>query len=438
MKIISFSPKTAACPYSPIPIDLAYITLQPWVDWLKTQPGVEKVEITGALRRHCLSLAELDLAVAVDDPSEIQKKLVDHPEVRRVIENQPDRLVIDIYPGIPLRIWFQPANQFGTLLAYTTGSLRHLQDLDHLAQHKGFLFSRWGLTHGGTVVEIAEEARLYETVGLPHIPPELREGNGEIKAALNGGLPDLVDASDLKSDLHIHTDWSDGRDSIQTIVETAVRRGLKIAAITDHSTNHMLAGAVLVERIRDQGVQIRRIEAALEGKLRILRGIEADILPDGTIDTPDEVLAELDLVVASLHTTINQPQEVVTARLIRAIQNPHVDIIAHPSGHLRPYPGADLDWTAVYQAAREHHVALEINSSPEHLDMDDIHAREAVHAGVLIAINTDSHRASQLDRIHFGLGIARRAWAARQQIINTWEPEQLLSWLNTRSTGAVS
>ncbi len=434
MKLISFSPRTAACPYTPIPIDLAYLTIQPWIDWLRSQPGVERVEISGALRRHSLSLAELDVAVAIEDPGEIQKKLADHPEVRRVIEASPDRSVIDIHPGIPLRIWFQPASQFGTLWAYTTGSLRHLQALDQHAQRSGKLISRWGLTQadGGSLLQCADEALVYQALGLPHIPPEMREGNGEIKAALNGQLNDLVKLEDLQSDLHCHTDWSDGRSNIQTMAEAAMLRGLKILAITDHSNSRAMAGGVSLERLTDQGVLIRKIEAAMSGKLRLLRGIEADILPDGTIDTPNSALAELDLVVASLHTAIDQPQEVITARLIRAIQNPQVDIIAHPGGRLRPYPGADLDWPAVYRAAREHDVALEINATPEHLDMDDIHAREAVEAGVKIAINTDSHRASQLERIHYGVGIARRAGALKSQIINTWEPEQLLTWLNTR------
>ena len=239
--------------------------------------------------------------------------------------------------------------------------------------------------------------------------------------------------SDIRSELHCHSTWSDGRLSIKQMAEAALRRGRKLLAITDHSASLGVAGGLSVADLQAQRREIDAVQAELGDSIRLLQGAEVEILADGSLDYPDEALAELDIVVASLHSSLRQPRQQVTERLLKAIHNPHVDIIGHPTGRMIPgREGADLDMEAVLKAAAENQVALEINAHPARLDLDDIYARRAIQMGILLSIDTDAHSESDLDLLHFGVATARRGWVRPQDVINTWQPEKLIDWLKNR------
>ncbi|MCK4976410.1 MAG: PHP domain-containing protein, partial [Anaerolineales bacterium] len=287
----------------------------------------------------------------------------------------------------------------------------------------------------GTEIFCATEAEVYQILGLPFIPPELREDRGEVGAAQAGTLPDLIQLSDIKAELHVHSTWSDGKLTIREMAEAAISRGLKVLAITDHSVSLGVAGGLSVEELKERRGEIETVQRELGDEIHLLQGTEVEIRADGSLDYPDEVLAELDIVFASLHTGLRQPREKVTQRTLNAIRNPHVDVIGHPTGRLIPdREPADLDMDAVLAAAAEHDVALEINAHPSRLDLDDIYARRAIEMGVRLSINTDAHDASQLDLIHFGVATARRGWVQAEHVINTWQPERMFTWLKTRGS----
>jgi DNA polymerase (family 10) len=239
--------------------------------------------------------------------------------------------------------------------------------------------------------------------------------------------------SDITTELHVHSTWSDGKLTIREMAEAAITRGIKVLAITDHSVSLGVAGGLSVEELRARRAEIESVQQALGEKIRLLQGTEVEIRADGELDYPDEVLAELDVVFASLHTGLRQPREKVTQRTLNAIRNPHVDVIGHPTGRLIPNrEPADLDMDAVLMAAAEHGVALEINAHPSRLDLDDIYARRAIEMGIYLSINTDAHSANELDLLHFGVATARRGWVTAENVINAWETDRLLAWLRGR------
>jgi DNA polymerase (family 10) len=243
----------------------------------------------------------------------------------------------------------------------------------------------------------------------------------------------LVAREDIQAELHSHSTWSDGTLSVRQMAEAARARGMKVLAITDHSASLGVAGGLSVDEIKAQRTEIDAVQAELGDTIRLLQGCEVEIRADGSLDFPDEALAELDLVIAALHVSLRQPRDQVTERMLNAISNPHVDIIAHPSGRLIPNrEGADLDMEAVLKAAVEHGVALEINAHPSRLDLEDIYARRAWQMGIRLCVNTDAHSASDLDMLPFGVATARRAWVQAKDMLNTWQPEKLLEWLRRR------
>jgi len=302
--------------------------------------------------------------------------------------------------------------------------------LREFAQKAGLSLSERGLLdHSGVEHLCAAEEEVYEKLGLPWIPPEMREDRGEIQAAAQHRLPNLIRSKDLIADLHLHTDWSDGKGSIEEMIFAAKKIGRRLLAITDHSYLMKIGEGLRLENLERQRAAIEKLRSQLGHGFTLLHGAEVDILSDGSLDLPTKALQQLDIVVASLHFGFNQPRQVITDRLLKAIRNPFVDIIAHPSGRSLPdFEGADLDWEAVFSAARQYNVALEINANPAHLDLDEIHARKAAEQGVLLCINSDSHAPHELER-EFGVAMARRAWIEPQQVLNTWSEDQILAWL---------
>jgi DNA polymerase (family 10) len=341
---------------------------------------------------------------------------------------------VEFDSGIRAQLWVHPPAKFGTALQYATGSKDHNVRLREIAQSQGMSLSDQSiLMPDGSERFIPTEAEVYSTLGLPFVPPELREDRGEIQISKGEGLPILITRKDILSDLHTHSEWSDGRFSIREMVEGAIQRGLKVVAVTDHSQSLGIANGLSPERLRQQRLEIDEIQSEYEGKITILQGSEVEIKADGSLDFSDDVLASLDIVVASLHTSLTQPRDQVTQRLLNAITNPHVDIIGHPTGRMIPdREGADLDMDAILNAALKHDVVLEINANPQRLDLNDIYARRVIDIGGKLAINTDAHWMDQFDLVDYGIATARRAWVEARHVINTWDANDLLSWLRSR------
>jgi DNA polymerase (family 10) len=417
-----------------IPLGKAWPFAQKILAYLRQVPGVKAAEAGGSLRRMRVTVGDLDLLVASSDSATVMKAFTEHPDVLEVLAQGDTKASIEFRYNLRAQMWVHPPERFGTALAYGTGSKDHNVRLRELALKQGLSLSDQSfLKEDGSEILCATEEQVYKLLGLPWIPPELREDRGEVQAARAGKLPHLIELKDVRAELHAHTTWSDGTLSLRQMAQAAMARGLKVLAITDHSVSLGVAGGLTAERLKEQRREIDAVQLELGDQILLLQGAEVEIKADGALDYPDEVLAALDVVIASLHTSLRQPRKQVTERLLNAIRNPHVDIIGHPTGRMIPgREGADLDMEAVMQAALEHDVALEINAHPVRLDLNDVHSRRAVELGVKLALNTDAHSADDLDMLHFGLATARRGWVEPQHVINTWEPKRLLRWLKQR------
>ncbi len=405
------------------------------VEWLRDIPGVQRAEVTGEVRRWVPYPAQLDLLVAEGPATEeLLALLLAHPLIEhgRVLDEH--RLEIRDLEGMPILVHRTEAENFGLAWAWTTGSPEHWQGLQRLARQQGLELTPQGLGKaGGPTRPVAQEEALYDALGLPWIPPELREGRGEIEAARQGDLPRLLPWEAWHGDLHTHTRWSDGQLEVREMVAAAWKRGLRVLAITDHSQAQRVAGGLTPERLLKQREEVQRLRREWEGRMLILHGAEVDILPDGSLDYPDDVLAQLDIVVASPHLELHQEPEVATARLVRAASHPLVDILGHPRGRMWPRrKGLPLHLEPVLQAARANQVALEINSNPYRLDLGEDDLRQAVQAGVFVAINTDAHHPRDFAHHVLGIALARRAQVPPERVLNAWEPEALLAWLRER------
>ncbi|MCJ7535153.1 MAG: DNA polymerase/3'-5' exonuclease PolX [Anaerolineales bacterium] len=402
---------------------------------LRQIPGVEKAAAGGSLRRMRETVGDLDLLVAAEDSSPVMEAFTNLPEVFQVIGSGKTKSSVEFNNGLRAQLWVHPPERFGTALQYASGSKDHNVRLRELALKQGLSLSEHAFTRDdqGEIL-CANEEQVYEVLGIPWIPPELREDRGEVQAALAGELPELIELSDIQSELHTHSTWSDGKVTIKEMAFAARERGYKVLAITDHSPSLGITQGLGVADIKQQREEIAAAQEEFGDSILILQGAEVEIKADGALDYTDQVLAEFDIVFASLHVSLRQPGEQITQRMLNAIQNPNVDVIGHPTGRLIPdREGADLDMEAVFTAAAKSGVALEISAHPERLDLNDIHARRAIDLGILLSINTDAHSPGELDLMHFGVSTARRGWVEPQNVINTWDPEKLLDWLRNRA-----
>jgi DNA polymerase (family 10) len=418
-----------------IPLGRAYPLAQEIAAALKKVEGVVAVEPAGSLRRMRSTVGDIDILVASRNSGPVMEAFTHLPGVARVLGKGDTKSSVEFGDGVRAQVWVHPPERFGTALQYATGSKDHNVALRELALAKGLSLSEHALTRTDGTGEIlcAKEEEVYAALGLPWIPPELREDRGEVQAAKTGKLPKLIERKDIIADFHVHTTWSDGSLSILEMAKAAAKRGIRLMAVTDHSAGLGVAGGLDIARHKQQAAEIRRAQAELGDRILLLHGSEVEIHADGTLDYPDEFLSSLDIVVASLHASLRQPREKVTQRAINAVRNPNVDILGHPTGRLIPdREGADLDMEAVFAAAAESGVALEINSHPARLDLDDVHARRAQEIGIPICIDTDSHSEDDLDRLFYGVAIARRAWLTKADVINAWPVEKVLTWLKNR------
>jgi DNA polymerase (family X) len=417
-----------------LPVGKAWLAYQNLAKDLARIDGVYRVEPAGSLRRRRSTVGDLDILVSSKNPNPVRESLVSRRDVIRILGQGETKISLELENGIRIQVWIHPPERFGTALQYATGSKDHNVRLRELALKKGYSLSEHALTRqDGSELLCATEEEVYTALGLPYISPELREDKGEIQAAMTGELPVLIRVEDIQAEFHTHTRWSDGTLTIREMADEAMKRGMTILAITDHSAGIGIAGGLSIDDLMKQQAEIAKLKTEYEGRLTLLHGSEVEIRADGSLGYPDEVLAKLDLVIASLHTSLRQPREQVTARLLHAIQNRHVDIIGHPTGRMIPdREGADLDMEAVLQAAAANGIALEINAHPSRLDLDDIYSKRAISLGIPLVINTDAHSASDLDLLHFGVGIARRSWAQSKHVINAWPTEKILDWLKNR------
>lgn len=418
-----------------LPLGRAYPLAQEIIGQLKKVKGVVAAEPAGSLRRMRSTVGDLDILVAAKDSAAVMDAFVNLKGVSRVLGKGETKASIEFMDGVRAQLWVHAPEKFGTALQYATGSKDHNVALRQIALDKDLSLSEHSLTKtkGKGEILCATEEEVYKTLGLPWIPPELREDHGEVVAAKANKLPKLIQVKDIKTNLHAHSTHSDGKLSMLDMARAAAKRGLKVIAFTDHSVGLGVANGLSMERHKEQAAEIKKIQKQLGDEILVLHATEVEIKADGSLDYPDDFLASLDLVVASLHSSLRQPREKVTERLLKAVQNPHVDIIGHPTGREIPdREGADLDMEVILKAAAESGVAMEISAQPSRLDLDDMYARRAKELGVLISINTDAHSEGDLDFLHYGVAIARRAWLEPKDVINTWTAKKLTDWLKKR------
>jgi len=395
-------------------------------------PGVVKTAVAGSLRRMKESIGDLDLLVAASEAAPIMDYFVTMPRVESVSGHGPTKSSVVLHNGMQVDLRVLPLERWGTLLSYFTGSKDHNVRLREMALKQGLSLNEHAFTpmDGGDEIICASEAEVYRVLNLPYIIPTLREDRGEIEAAQKGQLPNVVQIEQLVSDLHMHTTWSDGKMSVLAMAQAAQARGMQYMVISDHSQSLGIANGLTPERLWQQAEEIAAANAQMGPDFRILHGTEMEIRADGSLDFDDEVLARLDFVIASLHVSLNQPREQVMKRIMTALENPHVDMIGHPTGRLLPdRPGADLDMEVVLQTAVSTQTILEINANPHRLDLRDSHVRRSVELGALLAINCDAHHVDHFELLHYGVATAQRGWATPDQVVNTWPLEKLLAFL---------
>ena len=418
-----------------IPLGRAWPLAQEILGALKKVDGVVAAEPAGSLRRMRSTVGDLDILVASKESASVMEAFVHLPGVSRVLGKGETKSSIEFSDGVRAQVWVHPPERFGTALVYATGSKDHNVRLRELALDKGLSLSEHSLTKtkGKGEILCATEDEVYKALGLPWIPPELREDRGEVQAAQVNKLPKLIEVKDIQADLQTHSNWSDGKLSMLEMAQAAARRGIKVIAFTDHSVSLGVTGGLSISDHKKQAAEIKKVQEKLGDSIIVLHATEVEIKADGKLDYPDEFLAGLDLVLASLHTSLRQPREKVTQRVLNAIRNPYVDIIGHPTGRLIPdREGADLDMDALLKAAAESGVAMEINAHPSRLDLDDNYARRAKELGIPLSINTDAHSEADFDMLPYGVATARRAWVEPKDVINCWPTKKLLDWLKAR------
>jgi DNA polymerase (family 10) len=414
------------------PIGEAWPVAQALLAALREIPGVRKTAVAGSLRRMKETIGDVDLLVAADDPEPVMERFCTLDNIESVAARGPTKSRVVLLSGLGVDLRVLPSDRWGTLLSYFSGSKDHNVRLRELALKQGLSLNEHAFTPESGEPEIlcATEEEVYGTLGLPFIPPTLRENRGEIEAAIAGELPDLVQVESILGDLHVHSTWSDGGMTILEMAQAGEACGLTHIVISDHSRSLGIGNGLSIERLQAQAIDVREADRIMGPDFRVLHGTEMEIKADGTLDYPDDVLSELDFVIAGLHTSLSQPRERVTDRMLNAIWNPHVDMIAHPTGRLFPdRPGADLDMDMILESSAATGTILEVNANPSRLDLRDVHVRRAIKLGVKIAINTDAHHSDHFDFLHYGVATAQRGWAETEQIVNTWPVGRLLDTL---------
>jgi len=408
-----------------VPLAAAAQTAESLLAALAAVPGVERAVAAGSLRRRRETVGDLDLLVTTKGASPVVERFVAGEDVRQVLARGATRASVVLRSGLQVDLRAVPAQSFGAAWLYFTGSKAHNIALRRLAQERGLKINEYGVFKGSERVAGATEESVYRAVGLRFIEPELREDRGELDAARLGRLPQLVQLGDLRGDLHVHTSESDGRDTIEAMAAAAREHGLSYLAITEHSRRLAMARGVDAARLARQIDKIDRFNARAQG-FTLLKGVEVDILEDGTLDLPDSILKRLDLVVGAVHHRLDLPRATQTERLLRAMDNRHFTVLAHPTGRLMDErPAYAIDLLRVLRKARERGCFVELNAQPQRLDLDDTACQMAKAEGVLVSINSDAHSTLEFDDLQLGIGQARRGWLEKGDVLNTRSLDEL-------------
>ena len=395
-------------------------------------PGLDKICPAGSMRRWKETVGDVDIVATAQGSAGVIETMVQLPMVQEVLGYGPKKASVVVEPGLQIDVRVVDDDSFGAMLQYFTGSQQHNIRLRDYANQRGLSLNEYGITsvETGVLEKYADEESFYERLGLPFIPPEIREDLWEIDLAKDHALPELVELADIRGDLHVHSEWSDGRDSLERMVEAAVERGYQYVVLTDHSAGRGIANGLSQERLLQQIELLASIGERYP--IKVLSGSEVDIRSDGSLDYPDELLEKLDVVVASVHSAMGQEASKMTDRVIKAMRNPHVTVIGHPTCRLLgSRDPVDEDMEALFRAALETGTAMEINGAPERLDLKDTHALRAKEIGVPLVISTDSHAYTNLDKMCFGVAVARRGWCEAKHIVNTLPLEEFLAFIRT-------
>ncbi|MDP2480558.1 MAG: DNA polymerase/3'-5' exonuclease PolX [Candidatus Palauibacterales bacterium] len=422
----------------------------PLLEWLREDDSVERIEVAGSYRRRKETVGDIDLLAIAEEGGSLMKRFTSYDRIEEVLASGDTKGSVRLASGLQVDLRILTAKSYGAALVYFTGSKEHNVRLRQRAIDRGLRISEYGVFKvekgkrgkdedeeakerdpwEGELVAGATEEGVYAAVGLPWIPPELREDRGEIQAAETGDLPELITIEDLRGDLQMHSTWSDGRESIEAMLEGCAERGYEYFALTDHSQSLAMTGGMDEKKLRRQWKEMDEV-VAKHDEIHLFRSMEIDILADGTLDLSDEMLEKLDIVLVSIHSRFNLPADEQTDRLLSALDHPEVDILAHPTGRLinerDPY---EFDLDAVLERAAERGVAVELNAHPDRLDLKDTHLLKAKALGLPIVIDTDSHRTQDLDLVRYGIDQARRAWLTREDVLNTRSLGDLQAWLD--------
>ncbi len=387
---------------------------------VRAHPQVIRAEVCGSLRRRAETIGDLDVLFSSQNAPAVLETFVKLPQVATVLAHGPTKASVRLADGVQCDLRGVEDAQYPFALHYFTGSKAHNIAIRKRALARGLSLNEYALTGADGPVACETEADLFGALELAEIPPELREDHGEIEAAAAGSLPSLVEFADLTGTFHCHSDWSDGGATLAEMAAAAQARGMKYLGIADHSRSAAYAGGLSIERVRDQWAAIDALNKTFRGKFHLFKGTECDILADGSLDYPDELLDGFDYVVASVHSNFNLPREAMTRRLVQAVSNPRVTMLGHPTGRLLlARDGYDLDLDAVIDAAAAAGTMIEINANPHRLDLDALHCRRARQKGVMIVINPDAHSVGGLDDLEYGVSVARRGWLCKDDVWNT-------------------
>lgn len=401
---------------------------------LRQLKETSKISFAGSLRRKKETIGDIDILVTSQKPEKIMKTFTSLPQVREILAEGPTKSSVITKDDIHVDVRVVEPISFGAALQYFTGSKAHNIKLRELAVKRSLKINEYGVFDVKTDRRVAgeREEEIYQILNLPFIPPELREDRGEIEAAQENKLPELIKFSQIRGDLHLHTKWSDGANTIKQMAEAAKKRGYKYIAITEHSQSLKFAGGLTEERLKEQIEEIQKLNQEFDG-FTILTGIEVDIKSDGSLDYPDEILSRLDVVIAAIHSGFKQESKIITERLVGAMQNRFVSIIAHPTGRLIGYRESyQVDINKMMNIAAETGTILEINAYPERLDLNDVYCRMAKEKGIQLAIETDAHSIDGLEFMNLGVDVARRGWLEEKDIINTLPLDKLVKRLKNK------
>lgn len=415
-------------------INVALQTADAIVARLKKLKEVGQIEIAGSLRRRRETVGDLDILVTSRRPMPIMDTFTSMPEVEEIFAKGETKSSVRLKSGLQVDIRVIPEESFGAALHYFTGSKAHNVAIRDRAKRRGLKINEYGVFREKDDKRIGgeQEEDVFASVGLPWIPPELRENRGEIEAAEAGRLPKLIDLSDIRGDLQMHSKYSDGKNTIREMAEAGRALGYEYIAITDHSKAVAVAGGMDEQKLQEAIREIDRLNRELRG-IRVLKSIEVDILADGSLDMDHDLLRQLDLVVASVHSRMNMPMDEMTERVLAALSTGLVTILAHPTGRLIPdRKPFEIDLDRILRYAAEHGIVVECNAFPDRLDLNDVHLKQAKELGVKVAIDTDSHNTFQLENMRFGVFTARRGWLEKKDVINTLPLSKLLAFLEKR------